>query len=145
MKKIILAPAVALAFTGLVASPVAAAESPSSAQSASTKADQQKQDEADQAKKDEAKKAAEKAEAEKKAKEEKKEKTKVRRLTWGSTRGLIIRCIAARAQARIDRSPRIEAADEGWQGRPLRVYLRWFLALYDTCFRHSPRTQNVWV
>jgi ribosomal protein L12E/L44/L45/RPP1/RPP2 len=53
MKKIILAPAVALAFTGLVASPVAAAESPSAAQSASTKAEQQKQDEAEQAKKDE--------------------------------------------------------------------------------------------
>jgi len=75
MKKIILAPAVALAFTGLVASPVAAAES-TSAQSASTqKVDQQKKDEAEKAeakKKEEAKKAAaEKAEAEKKAAAEK--------------------------------------------------------------------------
>ena len=90
--------------------------------------------------------AIQKAKAEKKAKEEKKEKTKVCRSTWGSTRGLIIRCIAARAQARIDRSPRIEAADEGWQGRPLRVYLPWFLALYDTCFRLAAALpQNVWV
>ncbi|MCU4295526.1 hypothetical protein D3I60_00260 [Brevibacterium permense] len=75
MKKIILAPAVALAFTGLVASPVAAAES-TSAQAASTqKADQQKKVEAERAeakKKEEAKKAAaEKAEAEKKAAAEK--------------------------------------------------------------------------
>ena len=74
MKKIILAPAVALAFTGLVASPVAAAESPST-QSASTKAEQQKQDEAEQAKKEEAKKAAaEKEAAEKKAEEKAEEK-----------------------------------------------------------------------
>ncbi|WP_208094739.1 hypothetical protein [Brevibacterium limosum] len=73
MKKIILAPAVALAFTGLVASPVAAAESPSS-QSAPTKAEQKKA-EAEKAEKEEAEKkaaekaAAEKAEAEKKAAE----------------------------------------------------------------------------
>ncbi|WP_210603382.1 hypothetical protein [Brevibacterium oceani] len=82
MKKIILAPAVALAFTGLVASPVAAAESPASAQSTSEqKVEQQKK--ADEAKKEKAekaakakaekeaaeKKAAEKAESEKKAKE----------------------------------------------------------------------------
>lgn len=52
MKKLILAPAVALAFTGLMAAPVAAAETPST-QSASAKAEKQK--------------AAEKAEAEKKA------------------------------------------------------------------------------
>ncbi|WP_025780765.1 hypothetical protein [Brevibacterium sp. VCM10] len=74
MKKIILAPAVALAFTGLVASPVAAAES-TSAQSASTQTAEQKKAEADKAKakkKEEAKKAAaEKAEAEKKAAAEK--------------------------------------------------------------------------
>ena len=74
MKKIILAPAVALAFTGLVASPVVAAES-TSAQSASTqKAEQQKidQQKAEAKKKEEAKKAAaEKAEAEKKAAAEK--------------------------------------------------------------------------
>ncbi|MGO0602931.1 hypothetical protein [Brevibacterium linens] len=74
MKKIILAPAVALAFTGLVASPVAAAES-MSAQSASTQKAEQKKVEAEKAeaeKKEEAKKAAaEKAEAEKKAAAEK--------------------------------------------------------------------------
>ncbi|WP_211168019.1 hypothetical protein [Brevibacterium sp. 'Marine'] len=71
MKKIILAPAVALAFTGLVASPVAAAES-TSAQSASTQTAEQKKAEADKAKKEEAEKAAaEKAEAEKKAAAEK--------------------------------------------------------------------------
>lgn len=74
MKKIILAPAVALAFTGLVASPVAAAES-TSAQSASAQKVEQKKVEAEKAeakKKEEAKKAAaEKAEAEKKAAAEK--------------------------------------------------------------------------
>ena len=76
MKKIILAPAVALAFTGLVANPVAAAES-TSAQSASTQTAEQKRAEADKAKKEEAEKAAaekaaaEKAEAEKKAAAEK--------------------------------------------------------------------------
>ena len=74
MKKIILAPAVALAFTGLVASPVAAAES-TSAQSASTQKAEQKKADAEKAeakKKEEAKKAAaEKAEAEKKAAAEK--------------------------------------------------------------------------
>ncbi|MGO2860818.1 MAG: hypothetical protein ACTIC1_06670 [Brevibacterium sp.] len=57
MKKLILAPAVALAFTGLVAAPVAAAETPST-QSAQTKAEQAKA---------EKKEAAEKAEAKKKA------------------------------------------------------------------------------
>src|SRR5699024_2929075 len=74
MKKIILAPAVALAFTGLVASPVAAAES-TSAQSSSTQTAERKKTEAEKAeakKKEEAKKAAaEKAEAEKKAAAEK--------------------------------------------------------------------------
>ena len=74
MKKIILAPAVALAFTGLVASPVVAAES-TSAQSSSTQSAEQKKSEAEKAeakKKEEAKKAAaEKAEAEKKAAAEK--------------------------------------------------------------------------
>ena len=74
MKKIILAPAVALAFTGLVASPVVAAES-TSAQSSSTQTAEQKKTEAEKAeakKKEEAKKAAaEKAEAEKKAAAEK--------------------------------------------------------------------------
>ena len=74
MKKIILAPAVALAFTGLVASPVAAAES-TSAQSASAQKAEQKKVEAEKAeakKKEEAKQAAaEKAEAEKKAAAEK--------------------------------------------------------------------------
>ena len=74
MKKIILAPAVALAFTGLVASPVVAAES-TSAQSSSTQTAEQKKSEAEKAeakKKEEAKKAAaEKAEAEKKAAAEK--------------------------------------------------------------------------
>ncbi|MGC2939438.1 MULTISPECIES: hypothetical protein [unclassified Brevibacterium] len=72
MKKIILAPAVALAFTGLVASPVAAAESPS-AQSSSSQTAEQKKADAGKAKKAEAEKkaAAEKAEAEKKAVAEK--------------------------------------------------------------------------
>lgn len=74
MKKIILAPAVALAFTGLVASPVTAAES-TSAQSTSSQTAEQKKAEAEKAeakKKEEAKKAAaEKAEAEKKAAAEK--------------------------------------------------------------------------
>ena len=74
MKKIILAPAVALAFTGLVASPVVAAES-TSAQSTSSQTAEQKKTEAEKAeakKKEEAKKAAaEKAEAEKKAAAEK--------------------------------------------------------------------------
>ena len=85
MKKIILAPAVALAFTGLVASPVAAAESPST-QSAPTKAEKKKA-EAEKAEKEEAEKkaaekkaaekaAAEKAEAEKKAAAEKAEAEK---------------------------------------------------------------------
>lgn len=77
MKKLILAPAVALAFTGLVAAPVAAAETPST-QSASAKAEakaeQDKKDKeaADKLAKEQAeqKKAAEeKAAAEKEAKE----------------------------------------------------------------------------
>lgn len=71
MKKIILAPAVALAFTGLVASPVAAAES-TSAQSTSSQTAEQKKVEAEKAeakKKADAEAAAKKAEADKKAKE----------------------------------------------------------------------------
>ncbi|SMX88652.1 hypothetical protein BAUR920_02282 [Brevibacterium aurantiacum] len=73
MKKLILAPAVALAFTGLVAAPVAAAETPST-QSASAKAEQDKKDKeaAEKLAKEQAeqKKAAEeKAAAEKEAKE----------------------------------------------------------------------------
>ena len=69
MKKIVLAPAVALAFTGLVASPVAAAESPSTQSSDSAEA-KAKKAEAEKAKKAEAEKAEkEKAEAEKKAEE----------------------------------------------------------------------------
>ncbi|WP_131259930.1 hypothetical protein [Brevibacterium aurantiacum] len=85
MKKLILAPAVALAFTGLVAAPVAAAETPST-QSASAKAEakaeQDKKDkeaadklakeEAAQKKADEEKAAAEK-EAKEKAEQEKKD------------------------------------------------------------------------
>ncbi|WP_350269741.1 hypothetical protein AAFP32_14540 [Brevibacterium sp. CBA3109] len=68
MKKLILAPAVALAFTGLVAAPVAAAETPSSStQSDSTAA------KAEQVKKEKAEKLAkEKAEREKKDAAEKK-------------------------------------------------------------------------
>lgn len=78
MKKLILAPAVALAFTGLVAAPVAAAESPStqSADAAGAKAEQLKKDKAEQAKKAEAKKAAEKKAAAKKAAEDKAAKDK---------------------------------------------------------------------
>ncbi|WP_231443151.1 hypothetical protein [Brevibacterium zhoupengii] len=85
MKKLILAPAVALAFTGLVAAPVAAAETPST-QSASAKAEakaeQEKKDkeaaeklakeEAEQKKADEDKAAAEK-EAKEKAEQDKKD------------------------------------------------------------------------
>ncbi|WP_413333345.1 hypothetical protein ACH82I_13600 [Brevibacterium sp. GP-SGM9] len=73
MKKLILAPAVALAFTGLVAAPVAAAETPST-QSDQTKAEQAKAEKKEAAEKAEAKKkadakkaAAEKAAAEKAA------------------------------------------------------------------------------
>lgn len=70
MKKLILAPAVALAFTGLVAAPVAAAETPST-QSAPTKAEKE-QAEKEKAEKEAAeKKAAEKKAAEKKAAEKK--------------------------------------------------------------------------
>ncbi|WP_181272642.1 hypothetical protein [Brevibacterium oceani] len=77
MKKIILAPAVALAFTGLVAGPVAAAESPSSQSASEQKVEKQKleKEKAEKAAKAKAekeaaeKKAAEKAEAAKKAKE----------------------------------------------------------------------------
>ncbi|MCF2586823.1 hypothetical protein [Brevibacterium sp. UCMA 11752] len=71
MKKLILAPAVALAFTGLVAAPVAAAEAPST-QSASAKAEQVKKEKAEKLaeEKAEQKKAdEEKAAAEKEAKE----------------------------------------------------------------------------
>ncbi|UVI35665.1 hypothetical protein [Brevibacterium spongiae] len=75
MKKIILAPAVALAFTGLIASPVAAAESPAP-QSAASKSAEQKQAEAEKAKKEEAKKKAEKEAAAKKAEAEKKAEEK---------------------------------------------------------------------
>ncbi len=70
MKKLILAPAVALAFTGLVAAPVAAAETPST-QSAPTKAEKE-QAEKEKAEKEAAeKKAAEKKAAEKKAADKK--------------------------------------------------------------------------
>ncbi|MCM1011264.1 hypothetical protein [Brevibacterium sp. XM4083] len=70
MKKLILAPAVALAFSGLVAAPVAAAETPST-QSAPTKAEKE-QAEKEKAEKEAAeKKAAEKKAAEKKAAEKK--------------------------------------------------------------------------
>ncbi|MCF2573322.1 hypothetical protein [Brevibacterium sp. UCMA 11754] len=69
MKKLILAPAVALAFTGLVAAPVAAAEAPSSTQSdsAEAKAEQIKKEKAEKlaAEKAEQKKADEKAAADK--------------------------------------------------------------------------------
>lgn len=70
MKKLILAPAVALAFTGLVAAPVAAAEAPSSqSDSAAAKAQQAKKDEADQKKADEEQAAADKAAKDKAAKD----------------------------------------------------------------------------
>src|SRR5699024_10512631 len=72
MKKIVLAPAVALAFTGLVASPVAAAESPSTQSSDSAEA-KAKKAEAEKAEKEEAeaeKKAEEKAAAETEAAEQ---------------------------------------------------------------------------
>ena len=72
MKKIILAPAVALAFTGLVAAPVAAAEAPS-AQSAEATAAEKEQAEKEKAEKEAAaKKAKEKKEAEEKAEAKKK-------------------------------------------------------------------------
>lgn len=72
MKKIILAPAVALAFTGLVAAPVAAAETPST-QSAEAKAAEQEKAEKEKAEKEAAaKEAAEKKEAEEKAEAKKK-------------------------------------------------------------------------
>ena len=70
MKKLILAPAVALAFTGLVAAPVAAAEAPSSSTqsgSAAAKAEQVKKEKAE-------KLAKEEKAAEEKAAQEKKEK-----------------------------------------------------------------------
>ncbi|MBM6589535.1 hypothetical protein [Brevibacterium sp. RIT 803] len=74
MKKLILAPAVALAFTGLVAAPVAAAETPSSStqsDAAEAKAEQIKKEKAEKlaAEKAEQKKADEKAAADKAAKE----------------------------------------------------------------------------
>ena len=71
MKKIVLAPAVALAFTGLVASPVAAAESPStqSSESAEAKAKKAEQEKAEKEKAEAEKKAEEKAAAEKEAAE----------------------------------------------------------------------------
>ncbi|MDN6193051.1 MAG: hypothetical protein L0J32_14275, partial [Brevibacterium sp.] len=51
MKKLVLAPAVALAFTGLVAAPVAAAETPSTqSDSALTEAEQLKKDKEEAAK-----------------------------------------------------------------------------------------------
>ncbi|MFT9771475.1 hypothetical protein ACMZ29_02335 [Brevibacterium casei] len=73
MKKIILAPAVALAFTGLVAAPVAAAETPST-QSAEAKAAEQEKAEKEKAEKEAAAKAAAKKKADEKAAEEKKAK-----------------------------------------------------------------------
>lgn len=81
MKKLILAPAVALAFTGLVAAPVAAAEAPSSStqsDSAAAKAEQVKKDKADKLAKEEAaqKKADEEQAAADKAAEEKAAKDK---------------------------------------------------------------------
>ena len=71
MKKIVLAPAVALAFTGLVASPVAAAESPStqSSDSAEAKAKKAEAEKAEKEKAEAEKKAEEKAAAEKEAAE----------------------------------------------------------------------------
>src|SRR5699024_3996101 len=71
MKKIVLAPAVALAFTGLVASPVAAAESPStqSSDSAEAKAKRAEAEKAEKEKAEAEKKAEEKAAAEKEAAE----------------------------------------------------------------------------
>ncbi|WP_209323998.1 hypothetical protein [Brevibacterium renqingii] len=73
MKKIILAPAVALAFTGLVASPVAAAESPSaqSSDSAEAKAKKAEQEKAEKEKAEAEKKAAEDKAAQEKAAKEK--------------------------------------------------------------------------
>lgn len=72
MKKLILAPAVALAFTGLVAAPVAAAEAPTT-QSAEAKAAEKEKAEKEKAEKEAAaKKAAEKKEAEEKAAAKKK-------------------------------------------------------------------------
>ncbi|SMX87521.1 hypothetical protein [Brevibacterium antiquum] len=81
MKKLILAPAVALAFTGLVAAPVAAAETPSSStQSDSTaaKAEQIKKEKAEKLAKEEAeqKKADEEKAAKDKAEQEKKDAAK---------------------------------------------------------------------
>src|SRR5699024_1123260 len=74
MKKIVLAPAVALAFTGLVPSPVAAAESPSTQSSDSAEA-KAKKAEAEKAEKEKAakEKAAEDKAAEDKGSDEKKD------------------------------------------------------------------------
>lgn len=72
MKKLVLAPAVALAFTGLVAAPVAAAETPSTqSDSALTEAEQLKKDK-EEAAKAEADRIAKEEAAQKKAEEEKK-------------------------------------------------------------------------
>ena len=124
MKKIILAPAVALAFTGLVASPVAAAES-MSAQSASTQKAEQKKVE------------AEKAEAESAANREKVDgtPTKGRRLAQASTDDVqAARARVEELQARNPRSwvtirvstlpedTRAGIADAGQKGRDFTVH-----------------------
>ncbi|MDN6135086.1 MAG: hypothetical protein L0J03_13395 [Brevibacterium sp.] len=76
MKKLVLAPAVALAFTGLVAAPVAAAETPSTqSDSALTKAEQLKKDK-EEAAKAEADRIAKEEAAQKKAEEEKEKAAK---------------------------------------------------------------------
>ena len=81
--------------------------------------------------------AIQKAKAEKKAKEEKKEKAKVCECVSPSWLALTSCATLARPQTRIDRPPRIEAADERRQGWPLKVYSPTFPAFYDTCFRPS--------
>ena len=85
--------------------------------------------------------AIQKAKAEKKAKEEKKEKVKVRKHLFPSRLVLPTRGTLARSQAHIHRPSRIEAADEGRQGWPLKLYLVPFPAFMIHAFDPPPFTK----
>jgi 5-hydroxyisourate hydrolase-like protein (transthyretin family)/outer membrane biosynthesis protein TonB len=116
MKKIILAPAVALAFTGLVASPVAAAESPStqSSDSAEAKAKKAEAEKAEKEKAEAEKKAEEKAAAEKEAAEkaakEKAEKEKAEAEKKAADKAAKEK--AAKEKAAEDKAAEDKASDE---------------------------------
>src|SRR5699024_2591325 len=114
MKKIVLAPAVALAFTGLVASPVAAAESPSTQSSDSAEA-KAKKAEADKAEKEKAEeKAAAEKEAAEKAAKEKSEKEKAEKKAADKA----AKEKAAKEKAAEDKASEDKASDEKKDEKP---------------------------